>query len=286
MKIRPEDLRIMVIGAHPDDADIYAGGIMLKYVEMGATVKMVSMTNGEKGHTTMQPAELAARRYRETQRAKEGFGIAEYLVLDHPDCELEVNLETRREVTRLLREFSPHVIFTHRTCDYHADHRAVATLIMDAAYLLRVPSWCPETPVARTYPAIYFLRDSFQYPRPLQPDLVVDVGPEMDRMLTALCAHESQFFEWMSFNRGLTEAVPEDLAGRKEYIGRHWLRPLKSRDALRFAARVAEVYGQERAAAIKYIEVFELSEYGSQPTADQLPQLFPFLDFQYLTEQP
>ena len=155
---------------------------------------------------------------------------------------------------------------------------------MDAAYLLRVPAWCPETPVARTWPAIYFLRDPFQYPRPLQPDLVVDVGAEMDQMLTALCAHESQFFEWMSFNRGLNAPIPASLEGRKEYIAQYWLQPLKARDAARFAARLEQVYGRDKAAAIEYIEAFELSEYGSQPTADQLPQLFPFLDFQYLDE--
>ena len=73
--IRPCDLRVLIIGAHPDDPDLTAGGLALKYVKAGAAVKLVSMCNGDKGHMTMSPEALAARRYQEAQRSKEILGV-------------------------------------------------------------------------------------------------------------------------------------------------------------------------------------------------------------------
>lgn len=275
--IRPCDLKVMIIGAHPDDPDITGGGIALNYVKVGATVKLISMCNGDKGHMTMQPEALAARRFQEAQRSKALLGVDEYRVLAHRDCELEVTLDMRKEVTRIIREFAPHLVFTHRTCDYHADHRAVGTLVMDSAYLLGVPLWCPETPIPAVKPAIYFLRDAFRHPAELRPDIVLDIGMEMDPLLTALCSHESQFFEWLVFDKRITEPVPADLAGRKAFIDKYWMVPRKRYDAERFRSRVETVYGKERASQIHYAEAYELSEYGYQPNADEIKQLFPFL---------
>jgi len=276
-KIDPKDLRVLVIGAHPDDPDLTAGGLALKYVKAGAWVKLVSVSNGDKGHMAMAPEALAARRYRETQRSKEILGVEAYEVLRHPDCEIEVNLEMRKEMTRVIRRFAPHVVFTHRTCDYHADHRAVGTLVMDSAYLLGVPLWCPETPVPAVTPAIYFLRDAFAQPTEFRADIAVDVGEEMDQLLTALCSHESQFFEWLVFDMKIAEPVPADLAGRKAFIERHWIAQRKVVDADRFRSRLEAFYGKPRAARVRYAEGYELSEYGYQPNAGEILQLFPFL---------
>ena len=275
--VEAKDLRVMIIGAHPDDPDITGGGLALNYVKAGATVKLVSMCNGDKGHMTMVPEKLAARRYLEAQRSKDILGVDEYRIINHPDCELEVTLDMRKEVTRLIRGFSPHVIFTHRTCDYHADHRAVGTLVMDSAYLLGVPLWCPETPLPSVKPAIYFMRDAFKYPAEFRPDIVVDIGDEMDQLLTALCSHGSQFFEWLVFDKQISEPVPSSLEGRKAFIEKHWMIPRKAYDAQRFRSRLEALYGEERAGRIRYAEAYELSEYGYQPTADEVRRLFPFV---------
>ncbi len=271
------DFRVMIIGAHPDDADLTGGGLALKYVKAGATVKLGSMCNGDKGHMAIAPEALAARRYLETQESKAVLGVAEYQVLNHPDCGLEATLDIRKEVTRLIRAFAPHLVFTHRTCDYHADHRAVGTLVMDSAYLLGVPRWCPETPVPAVRPAIYFLRDACMHPSELRPDIVVDIGDEMDQLLTALCSHESQFFEWLVFDKRIAEPVPSSLEGRKAFIEKYWMIPRKAYDAKRFHARLEAVYGEARTRRIRYAEAYELSEYGYQPTADEVRRFFPFV---------
>jgi LmbE family N-acetylglucosaminyl deacetylase len=267
----------MVIGAHPDDCEICAGGTILKYQAAGAVVKMVSFLNGDKGHISMQPEALKARRYAETQRVKEILGVSAYQVFpDHEDGELMPSIEMRKTMTRLIRAFDPHVIFTHRTCDYHADHRAVGVLVQDAAYLLGVPLWCPETPIPQNKPALFYMSDAFKTPAELRPDIVVAIDAEMDRSLEALCAHESQFFEWLRFDRRITEEVPASLEGRKAFIAKYWINERKELDANRFRNQLIACYG-ETGRTVRFAEAFELSEYGHLPSAEELSALFPFL---------
>jgi len=99
----------------------------------------------------------------------------------------------------------------------------------------------------------------------------------MDQLLTALCAHESQFFEWLVFDKQIAEPVPSTLEGRKAFIEKYWMGPRKAFDAERFRSRLAAVYGAERASRIRYVEPYELSEYGCQPSAQEVAFLFPFL---------
>ena len=269
----------MIIGAHPDDPDIRAGGLALKFVKVGARVRLVSMSNGDKGHMQMGSDALAKRRYQEAQRAKDILGVEAYRIGPYHDCDLEVNLETRREMTQLIREFSPHLIFTHRTCDYHPDHRAVGTLVQDAAYLLGVPLWCPDVPIASVNPAIYFLHDAFTKPSEIRPDIIISVDDVADHLAEALCSHESQFFEWLAFEKGILDEVPppEDIVARKAFIVKYWMVPRKGYDATRFRDSLAKRYGREEAERVQFAEVLELSEYGYQPTQEELALLFPFV---------
>src|SRR5881227_2244682 len=138
-------LRILVIGAHPDDADIKAGGTAAQWCNLGHAVRLVSLTNGQAGHQTMSGPPLARRRRAEAQAAAAAIG-ATYEVLDHPDGELDDRLAYRHEVVRLIRGFRPDLVITHRSTDYHPDHRFAGLLVQDAAYLLTVPAICPDMP--------------------------------------------------------------------------------------------------------------------------------------------
>ena len=137
-----DPLRILIIGAHPDDADIKAGGTAAKWCALGHVVRLVSLTNGQAGHQTMHGPELASRRRAEAEAAAATIG-ATYEVFDHPDGELDDRLEYRHEVIRLIRSFRPDLIITHRSTDYHPDHRFAGLLVQDASYLLTVPAICP-----------------------------------------------------------------------------------------------------------------------------------------------
>ena len=94
-------MKLMFVGAHPDDGDGRAGGLAARYVERGGEALFVSLTNGNAGHHEMQPAELARRRREEARRAGEVIG-ARYLVLDHDDARLTPTLEVREELIGLI----------------------------------------------------------------------------------------------------------------------------------------------------------------------------------------
>src|SRR6266446_6208499 len=166
-------LRLLIIGAHPDDADYHAGGIAALYRLAGHTVKMVSLTNGDAGHQSLRGSELAARRRQEAAAAGAVIG-ASYDVLDNHDGELLPTVDNRRAVIRLMRSFKPDLVLTHRPNDYHPDHRYTSQLVQDAAYLVTVPAIVPEVPHLARDPVIAYLPDDFQKPYPLEPAVAVD----------------------------------------------------------------------------------------------------------------
>ena len=111
--------RFLFFGAHPDDPDVFFGGTAVKLVKAGHKVKFVSLTNGNAGHHKMKPDALAARRYGEAQEVVKRSGIVEYDVMQNSDTLLENTLANRIAITKIIREFQPDVVITHRLCDYH-----------------------------------------------------------------------------------------------------------------------------------------------------------------------
>jgi LmbE family N-acetylglucosaminyl deacetylase len=267
--------RILVIGAHPDDADIKAGGTASHWCSLGHTVRLVSLTNGQAGHQTIYGPALARRRRAEASAAAAVIG-ATYEVLDHPDGELDDRRETRLTVIRLIRDFRPDLIITHRSTDYHPDHRFAGLLVQDASYLLTVPAICPDVPHLERSPVILYFSDAFKKPCRFEPHLVIDIDSEFDRLVGMLHCHASQFYEWLPFNAGYLDQVPAGEAERRawlaERIGRR-IQPL----ADRYRELVVATYGPERGNRIRCIEAFEVSEYGSPLDDAARTRLFPFL---------
>ena len=214
-----QPLRILIIGAHPDDADIKAGGTAAKWCALGHVVRLVSLTNGRAGHQTMQGPELAGRRRAEAEAAAAVIG-ATYQVLDHPDGELDDRLEYREEVIGLIRSFRPDLIITHRSNDYHPDHRFAALLVQDASYLLTVPAIVPDIPHLDACPVILYFSDAFTKPCRFEPHIVVDIDDEFDRVVAMLHCHASQFYEWLPYNAGYLDQVPQGDAERIALAGR------------------------------------------------------------------
>ena len=268
-------LRILVIGAHPDDCELKAGGITAMYRDAGHLVKFVSVTNGEAGHQKLAPAELVETRRGETQIVAELLGI-EYEILGNRDGRLQPTLEARFELIALIRKFQPDLILTHRPNDYHPDHRATSTLVCDAAYMVIVPHIVPEVPALRVNPVIAYLSDHFQRPAPFQPTIVVDVEPVLERIVDQLVCHRSQFFEWLPYTLCQDESFPLDPTAQREYVKQFYCGfngPL----ADRYRQLVVDTYGEERGGSIRFIEAFEPCEYGSPMTDEARKRLFPML---------
>jgi N-acetylglucosamine malate deacetylase 1 len=268
-------LRILVIGAHPDDADLKAGGTSAKWCALGHIVRLVSLTNGQAGHQTMYGPQLASRRRAEAKAAGSAIG-ATYDVIDQPDGELDDRLELRHQVIRLIRSFHPDLVITHRSTDYHPDHRFTGLLVQDASYLLTVPAICPDVPHLAFCPVILSFSDAFTKPCPFEPHVVVDIDDEFDRVVAMIHCHKSQFYEWLPYNAGFLEEVPREDSAREEWLAerlRSRIRPL----ADRYRDLVIRTYGQERGERVRLIEAFEVSEHGAPLNAVARARLFPFL---------
>jgi LmbE family N-acetylglucosaminyl deacetylase len=270
-----ESLRLLIIGAHPDDADYHAGGTAALYRAAGHVVKMVSLTNGDAGHQTLRGSELARRRQAEAAAAAAVIG-ATYDVLDHHDAELLPSLANRHEVIRLIRSFRPDLVLTHRPNDYHPDHRYTSQLVQDAAYLLTVPAVAPDTPHLPRDPVIAYLPDDFQKPYPFRPTVIVDVGGVLDTIVAMLHCHASQFYEWLPYNSGQLDQVPAADSERRRWLAER-LRARLRAQADRHRALILRTYGPERGARVDHVEAFEPCEYGAPLDETAQRRLFPFV---------
>lgn len=268
-------LRILVIGAHPDDCELKAGGVAAMYRQAGHVVKFVSVTNGQSGHHRLQPDEVIRVRKAETEAVSRLTGI-EYEILNHRDGFLLPTLEARQQLIALIRRFQPSLILTHRPNDYHPDHRATATLVCDAAYMVTVPLVVPEVPHLRDNPVIAYLSDDFTRPQPFAPSVAIDIEPVLDQAIEQMACHQSQFFEWLAYNLQFEAQLPPDLSGRKRWL-REWYCARIAPLADKYRSLLVQTYGPERGARIRYVEAFEGCEYGSPLTEHNRRELFPML---------
>jgi LmbE family N-acetylglucosaminyl deacetylase len=270
-----EPLRLLVIGAHPDDAEYKAGGLAALYRGLGHDVRFVSTTSGDAGHQEQSGHALARRRRREATAAAATLGFA-YEIWEESDGRLVASLACRERMIRLIREYRPDLVLTHRPNDYHPDHRVTSQLVQDAAYLLTVPAICPDVPHLERDPVIAYLSDHFTRPYPFEPTVALDISPAWDAKVAMLHAHESQFYEWLPFNGGYAAEVPEGDEARRAWLSGRFA-DLSRTLADRIRPRLVECYGPERGAAIQLVEAFEGCEYGAPLDAPAIRRLFPML---------
>lgn len=273
MSAQNKPLRIIAIFAHPDDAESKMGGTAALWAEMGHEVKFVSITNGDAGHQSIGGGVLAKIRRAEAQEAARRLGVKEYVVLDNHDAELLPHLHIRQQVIREIRKWDADIVLGLRTNDYHPDHRYAGVLVMDAAYMVVVPNVTPDTPPLEKNPVFLYMQDRFRFPYPFQHDIVVDIEKTVQKKIDGLDAHTSQMYEWLPWVGGNLDQVPAEPAARREWLASRWTRPNVTEGHM---PALRKFYGN-RAANIRYVESFEIAEYGRQPSDDDIRQLFPML---------
>jgi LmbE family N-acetylglucosaminyl deacetylase len=265
-------LRIIAFGAHPDDCDIRVGGTAAMWSQMGHAVKFVACTNGDAGHPVMGGAPLARRRRAEATEAGRRIGVT-YDILDIHDGELMPTLENRNLIIQKIREWNADLVLSSRPNDYHPDHRYTGVLVQDAAYMVVVPAVLPNTPPIKRNPVFLYYEDRFQKPTPFKPDIVVDISSVWDKKVDDMDAHESQFYEFQT-NVNASVEVPTDKAERKKWLSKR--RTPTPNEEIR--ATMSKWYGPTVAAKNPlYYEAFEICEYGAQPDATRIRELFPML---------
>lgn len=273
-----EKLRIIVFGAHPDDAEYKAGGTAALWAKAGHEVKLVSVTNGDIGHWDMAGGPLAKRRTQESAEVAERLGVTSQ-VLDIHDGELMPTLENRRTITRLIREWNADIVISHRPWDYHPDHRYTGILVQDAAYMVAVPHFCPDVPPLKKNPVFLQTSDRFKKPYPFTPDIAVAIDDVFEDKVDALMALVSQTFEGGAL--GSAEKMAANPSADQPEERRKWLWDVwnrrQSSEANQHRAALVKWYGEEAGKKVKYAETFEICEFGHQPSEAEIRKLFPFL---------
>lgn len=184
-------LRILAVGAHPDDLELLCAGTLAKYAVQGHEVTMAIATNGELGSTNLTKVQTAATREEEARAAARIIG-AELIWMGFPDAFLFSSEQTRLGFIDLLRIAKPDVVITHYPFDYHPDHRAVAQVLMDVRILVQVPNIQTNHPCPPRgeVPEIYFMDTLAGID--FQPQEYVDVSDTFKKKQQMLSQHVSQ----------------------------------------------------------------------------------------------
>lgn len=268
-------LHIVIIGAHPDDAD-EVGGTAYKWSLSGHDVLMVSVTNGDAGHQTIKAKELAKIRREEARRAGEIIGV-KYITLDNHDGQLMPTYENRLQIIKIIREHKADIVIFPRPYDYHPDHRYTGVLVLDAAYMVTVPAILPSVPHLQKNPLFLYTSDGYIHPEPFKADVCIDIDDVFEKKMDMYHQHKSQMYEWLPFNNGNQDQVPATDTDRRTWLGET---RKKWSDASVYREKLIEIYGIERGTKIKYCEAFQDSGYGSRLTKENMSYYFPFLKSQ------
>jgi LmbE family N-acetylglucosaminyl deacetylase len=196
--------RVMVIFAHPDDAEFLCSGAIARFVRGGYRAQYVLATSGDKGSNdpAATPEQLIATRETEQLLAAQVLGIEEVTFLRHMDGEIEVNIPFRRELARIIRLGRPDVVLTFdpwQRYQIHPDHRTVGQTTLDAVAAARDRMYYPEQLTDgltehRVHNVYFFATD--------YPNYYVDIGATIDQKIAAVRCHTSQIGD-----RGIDEAV-------------------------------------------------------------------------------
>jgi LmbE family N-acetylglucosaminyl deacetylase len=202
--------RILSIHAHPDDAEILAGGTLALLAHAGQKITIVTMTPGDCGSAELAPGEISAVRRKEAEHAATAIG-AEYLCAEFRDLEIYTDDNARRRVTEILRKTRPDLILTSSPVDYMIDHETTSSLVRDACFGAPVRNYLTgdsnPAPPLDAIPHLYFMdpiggvdRDG----RPIQPDFIVNVEPAFEEKKIMLSRHRSQR-EWLLKHHGIDD---------------------------------------------------------------------------------
>jgi len=192
--------RVLVVSAHPDDADFGSAGSVALFVDRGVEVTYLLVTDGDAGgnERTLDNSGMAELRRSEQRAAAKAVGVTDVRFLGYPDGQVVPSLELRRDVARVIRQVRPDLVITHHpdrnyrfVAPSHPDHRAVGGATLDAVYPdARNPYAFPELLAdegleAWTVRGVWLTGG-------MTVDHYVDVTSTVDRKIAALRAHESQ----------------------------------------------------------------------------------------------
>ena len=179
--------KILAIGAHPDDVEFGAAGLLIKEIALGAKVKIVITSLGEAGSNGTQEG-----RKKEAQAAAKLIGAEfEYIPMGG-DCHIEDVPKNRIIIAELIRTWKPNIVLAPSlTENQHPDHLAVAQMARAAARLARYGGLKELKKLAtHSIDALYNYPSSAEFDR--RADIVIDVSEHYEKWVAAMELHKSQ----------------------------------------------------------------------------------------------
>ena len=187
-------MRVLAIGAHPDDVELACSGTLVKCVKRGDTVIVCHASSGNLGHVVIPADELTVIRANEAKKAGAMAGI-EVIWGGFNDLDIyDNNKEARDKMVDIIKYANPDFIITHDPNDYMPDHTAVSRLVFDASFAATLPNYKTNEPNPTKLVPIYYM-DTLAGVG-FNPTEYVDVTDEIDLKMDMLECHESQLV-WM-----------------------------------------------------------------------------------------
>jgi LmbE family N-acetylglucosaminyl deacetylase len=186
--------KILVVVAHPDDAESFCGGTIARVVERGNLVSVVICTNGDRGSHDQQirPTDLFHMRQLEQDKARKILGIKEVTWLGYRDGELASTGDLRERIIRVIRQQQPDILMTFdpwKHYEFHPDHRAVGFVTGEARMLADLPWICPEFTLEGLSP--WHVPELYLFSAQ-EPNHFVDISATIDLKVRSRLAHRSQ----------------------------------------------------------------------------------------------
>lgn len=196
--------RVLSIHAHPDDAEILAGGTLALLASKGCQITVVTMTPGDCGSAELPADEIAAIRRKEAEHSAGIIG-AEYICAEFRDYVVFSDDGARRRVIEILRRVKPDLILTASPVDYMPDHETTSLLVRDACFGAPLKNYLTASPALPSIPHLYFmdaLGGMDREGKPILPDFVVNVESAFEEKKMMLSRHKSQR-DWLLAHHGM-----------------------------------------------------------------------------------
>jgi len=222
-------LDILAFGAHPDDVELGAGGMLATHAKKGFATGIVDLTRGEMG--TRGTPELRDEEAKEAAKIL-GCAIRENLAM--PDGRVGFDHESQLKVAAIIRKYQPEIVLMNAPTDRHPDHGRASQLVEEACFVSglhkivlkdeqgqELAPWRPKT----MYKYLQFYN--------LEPNLVVDVSEGMEAKMASILAHKSQFYnpksqepETVIASKGFLDSVSARAMDWGRIIGAKYAEPL------------------------------------------------------------
>lgn len=205
-------MRIASIHAHPDDAEILAGGTLALLSALGHDITIVTLSAGDCGSAVYGTDEIATIRKNEAAESAALIG-AQYRWGGFRDMAIFSDDPSRRAVTGLLRDLAAEIVLTAAPSDYLSDHEATSRLVRDACFTASIPNYTTPAKSAPlpAIPHLYFMDPIDQRDRSgnlVVPDFTIDVASTFETKTAMLAKHRSQR-EWLRQQHGMDDYLKQ-----------------------------------------------------------------------------